>query len=239
MIRFIIVDDKLEYQNRIKRIIRQTVFSKEKRIEIKCFRKYCPELQKIIADNSQRKVYLLDIDLETNISGINIALKIREHDWDSEIIFLTCYQNYFEKVYRNICKVFDFIEKHKEMEARLTKDIKKIISQKYDISMFKYTNRQVDLQLYLKDILYIYRDTVERKLVIITSNNSFKVNKNLKEIIKELDKRFIRTHRSCVVNKEHIRLFKWNEGSFVLDNKKIVPLLSKKYKEQILKELSK
>ncbi len=236
MIKFIIVDDKIEFQNQLKKIIRKTIFNNDKKIAINCYEKYSADLQQEINDKSQRKVYLLDIDLETEISGINIALKIREKDWDSEIIFLTSHSNFFEKVYRSICKVFDFIEKYDNMEERLIKDIKKIINQKYDVKMFKYQNRQIDLQIYLKDILYIYRDTVERKLVIVTTNNRFIINKNISDMLKELDHRFIQTHRSCIANKEHITLFKWKDGCFTLDNKKDIFLLSKKYKEQIEKE---
>ena len=236
MIKFIIVDDDIKFQNNLKELIRRTTFNNEERTEISCFNTYNSDLQHLINDNSQRKVYLLDIDLQCEITGINIALKIREKDWDSEIIFLTYHNGFFEKVYRSICKVFDFIEKYDNMEKRLVKDIKKIINQKYDVKMFKYKNRQIDLQVYLKDILYIYRDTVERKLVMVTTNNKFLINKNISDMLKELDGRFIQTHRSCIANKEHITLFKWKDGCFTLDNKKDIFLLSKKYKEQIEKE---
>ena len=235
MIKFIIVDDQINYFNQIKKIIRTSNFH-NKNIELKYFKKYSRSLQQEIDDTSERKIYILDIKLADSISGINIALKIRKDDWDSEIIFLTSHHNYFEKVYRNIYKVFDFIEKDNHMSERLTKDITDIINQKYDVKMFKYSNRQIDLQVYLKDILYIYRDTIERKLVIVTTHSNFLVNKNISDIIQNLDERFIQTHRSCIANKEHITLFKWKDGCFTLDNKKDIFLLSKKYKEQIEKE---
>ncbi len=235
MIKFIIVDDDEEFQNNLKNIILKTAIKNNQLIEINCFKKYNSSLQKIMDDNSQRKIFILDIDLKSKLTGINIALKIRENDWDSEIIFLTCYENLFEKVYRNIYKVFDFIEKHKNMEKRLIKDINTILKKKYDVKMYKYSNRAIDLQIYLKDILYIFRDTTERKLVMVTTNNKFLINKSISSILKDLDKRFVKTHRSCIANIEHVNLFKWNEGSFILDNKKKVYLLSKKYKEEILK----
>ena len=234
MIKFIIVDDEKDDQEKFKNIICKVAFNEP--IEIKCFKGYNKELQKIIDDKSQRKIFLLDIKLKSSISGINIAIKIRENDWDSEIIFLTNHDNLFEKVYRNIYKVFDFIEKFDNMEKRLLKDLRDILNQEYDTKMFKYSTRQVDLQLYLKEILYIYRDTFERKLVIVTKNNKFLVNKTITDIIEELDPRFAIVHRSCIVNKKHVCLFKWNEGSFILDNNEEVFLLSKRYKKKIKKE---
>ena len=235
MIRFIIVDDNEEFQSNLKNIILKTAIKNNQVIEISCFKKYSSSLQKIIDDNSQRKIFIMDIDLKSKLRGINIALKIREKDWDSEIIFLTSYEKMFEKVYRNIYKVFDFIEKYKNMEKRLIKDINAILKQKYDVKMYKFSNRAIDLQIYLKDILYIFRDTSERKLVMVTTNNKFLINKSISSILKDLDKRFVKTHRSCIANIEHINLFKWNKGSFILDNKEEVFLLSKKYKEDIIK----
>ena len=236
LIKFIIVEDSEKDQKNLKKIIRKITFNSEKSIEIKCFYKYSKDLQKLINDKSERKIYLLDIDLNSEITGINIALKIRENDWDSEIIFLTNHDQYFEKVYRSIYKVFDFIEKFDNMSNRLTNDIINILNKEYDTKMFKYSNRQIDLQIYLKDILYIYRDTSERKLVIVTTSNRFMVNKNINEIINELDSRFKIVHRSCIVNQSRVILYKWNEGSFVLDNNEEVFLLSKKYKYLIRKE---
>lgn len=236
VIKFVIVDDKEEMQDQLKSIIRKSIFATDHSVEIKCFKKYNANLEKIIKDKSQRTIYLLDIDLDCETTGIDIALKIRQYDWDSEIIFLTCHDKYFEKVYRSIYKVFDFIEKFDNMTSRLTKDIQEILKQDYDTKMFRYSNRQIDLQLYLKDIMYIYRDTHERKLVIVTTNNQFMINKNIIDIIDELDNRFKQVHRSCIVNTNRVNLYKWNNGSFILDNKEEVFMLSKNFKDQIKNE---
>lgn len=236
MIRFVIVDDKEDMQNELKSIIRKSTFNIDQSIEIKCFKNHNNELKKIIEDTSMRTIYLLDIDLNSEITGINIAQKIRVKDWNSEIIFLTYHDKYFEKVYRSIYKVFDFIEKFDNMNKRLTTDIKKILLQNYDVSMYKYSTRQIDLQIYMKDILYIYRDTDERKLVIITTSNTFMINKTISEILEELDDRFAQVHRACIVNRQHVHLYKWNDGYFILDNKDKVYMLSKKFKENVKKE---
>ena len=216
MIRFIIVDDEVDMQKRMKNIILKETFNLKEEIEIKYFNKYNDELQNIIDDQSIRTIYLLDVDLNDKIDGISIALKIRKNDWNSEIIILTYHDDYFERVYRNIYKVLDFIEKYKNMEERLSSDIKDVLNQDYDVNMFKYSTNQVDLQIYNKDILYIYRDTQKRKLVIVTTHNIF--------------------HRACIVNTKHVNLYKWNDGSFILDNNEEIFLLSKKYKNNIKKE---
>ncbi len=233
MIRFIVVDDDVKMQHEIKKIINTITFSNKNSIVIKNYKGDCSKLENDIADKSQRTIYLLDIDLNSEITGISIAQMIRKHDWDSEIIFLTNHDQYFEKVYRSIFKIFDFIEKFDHMNIRLTNDIETILKQDYDTKMFKYSNRHIDMQIYLKDILYISRDTSTRKVMIVTTKNKFLINKSIASIKQQLDQRFILVHRSCIVNKNHVNVFKWNEGSFILDNNEEVFLLSKKYKCQL------
>ena len=77
----------------------------------------------ILRENKYHKIYLLDIELANNASGIQIAKKIREKDWDSQIIFMTNHDKMFETVYRSVYQVFDFIEKFHEFDKRLENDI--------------------------------------------------------------------------------------------------------------------
>ena len=234
MVKIIIVEDDEKDQKLIKKIINPFCFKYNDSIKPIIYKRYTPSLLKEIEDLSEKKIYILDICLNGKFTGIDIATKIREKDWDSEIIFLTNHSNYEQKVYNNIFKVFRFIEKFDNMEDRLNECIDIILKKKNDKGVFKYKNNQIDLRIYLKDILYIYRDKDERKLVIKTTNNSFLVNITLDEILKELDERFKKVHRSCIVNTERVNKFDWKKGKFILDNSEEVELLSKKYKEEVL-----
>ena len=99
---FIVVEDDKKTQETIKDVLRRVIISKDNTINIKYFTKYTSELKTIIDDNSTRKVYIMDIELETKTSGIEIAKMIREKDWESEIIFLTSHDKMFETVYRSL-----------------------------------------------------------------------------------------------------------------------------------------
>lgn len=234
MVKFVVVEDNIEFQNIICEVIDKTIFKTENEYSIEKYNKYCCDLRKSIVDCAIQKVYILDIDLGHSCSGLDIAKEIRKCDWDSEIIFISSHDKMFETVYRNIFKVFDFIEKFISLEDRLTKDLKIIVSKKADYGKFYYCNSKIDMQIYYKDITYIYRDTAERKLVIKTSNNKFLLNKSILEISKELDERFQQVHRACIVNKDRVNLFNWSKGYFVLDNGEKVDLCSKSFKENIL-----
>ena len=158
---------------------------------------------------------------------------IRETDWDSEIIFITNHDKMFETAHRNVFEVFDFIEKYHELEKRLTNDIKIILTKNIDKKIFSYKGRNMDLQLYLHSIRYIYRDKEDRKVVIVTDSSSFYINLGVKEILSMLDERFKMVHRSCIVNTDFVESYDWNNSVVILKDGTKVNYLSKKYKKDV------
>ncbi len=230
MLKIIIVEDEEEMQKRIKLIVMKALFSKNIEFQTYIFKNYNEELKKLINDNSQPKIFLLDIELKRSISGIDIANIIRKEDWESEIVFLTNHDKMFEKVYRTIYKVFDFIEKYHDFDNRLLKVLKIIVSNGHDNAMLKITNKNMTLQLYYKDILYITRDTIERKLIIYTTTNKFSLLMPISKCLENLDGRFKMVHRACIINSDRVAKYNWNKKSFVLENGAEIFLLSKKYK---------
>lgn len=235
LISFIVVEDDKATQTIIKDVLRKVVISKDNTIDIKYFTKYSEDLKKIIDDNSCRKVYIMDIELETKVSGIEIAKMIREKDWESEIIFITSHDKMFETVFRSVYLVFNFIEKFYNMESRLTKDIELIFQKNFDNKMLCVTNRNVDLQIFYRAITYITRDKEERKVLIHTDKQVYKVNMNLADIINLLDSRFVQTHRSCITNRQRVHEWNWPKSYFILDNGQKIDYLSKKYKKEVEK----
>ncbi len=235
MTSFIVIEDDKKTQETIKEVLRRVVISKDHNINIKYYTKYSKELREIINDTSHRKVYIMDIELETKTSGIDIAKMIREIDWESEIIFITSHDKMFETVYRSIYEVFDFIEKFYNMEDRLEKDIELIFKKNFDNKMLTVSNRNVDLQIFYRSITYITRDKEERKVIIHTDSNIFKLNMNLSDISQLLDDRFIQSHRSCIVNRQRVHEWNWPKSYFILDTGEKVDYLSKKFKKEVEK----
>ncbi|MCI8467242.1 MAG: response regulator [Bacilli bacterium] len=233
MTSFIVVEDDKKTQETIKDVLRRVIISKDNTINIKYFTKYTSELKTIIDDNSTRKVYIMDIELETKTSGIEIAKMIREKDWESEIIFITSHDKMFETVYRSVYQVFNFIEKFYDMEKRLEKDIELIFQKNFDNKMLCISNRNVDLQIFYRAITHITRDKEERKVLVHTDTNVFKLNMNLNDIVNLLDDRFIQVHRSCIANRQRVHEWNWPKNYFLLDNGGKVEYLSKKYKKEV------
>lgn len=230
MVSFIVVEDDKKMQEKIRDIIIKTTFETDVKFDIKMFDHYDSNLKNIIDNLSEIKIYILDIQLSTGISGLQIAKKIRDNDWENEIVFITNHDRMFEEVYRTVYNVFAFIEKFHNFEPRLKRTIKKLLNKKYDNKIFKYHGRNIDLEVYYHNILYVYRDTDERKLVIKTTTNTYIISMSLQDILKELGPRFKQVHRSCIANTDYIESYNWKEGYFKLTTGEKVPYLNKSYR---------
>lgn len=233
MVKFIVVDESPKYVKRIEKVIREVVMDDK---EVLVCSKLDTVLKKEIGNLDCKKVYILEIELGSNVSGISIAKLIRKVDYDSEIIFITNHDQMFESAHRNVHKIYDFIEKFHNFDRRLEKDLKEITNKKCDGKVFHFESNQVKRDIYFKNILYIYRETEERKLIIVTPNNKYRVNMTIKEIQDSLDERFVRCHRSCIYNKTRVEEKNYKEGYFTLDTGEKVYMLSKKYKDVFVGE---
>ena len=233
MIKIIVVEDEKETQLTIKNLLRKMDFLKDEEIKVEYFTKYTNALKEVILDKEERKIYILDIELDSKVSGIDIARFIRDNDWDSEIIFITNHDKMFETAYRSVYEVFDFIEKFHDLEQKLKKDLKAIFKKNFDNKMFKFESRNLNLQIFYRSITYLYRDTEERKLIINTDKTSYAIYMNVQDSLKYLDNRFLMVHRACVVNMDCVEEFNWSKGYFVLNTGEKVHLLSRKYKKEV------
>lgn len=232
MTKIIIVEDEKEIQLNLKKILRETDFMKDE-LKVEYYSKFTNELKSTIKDTTERKIYIMDIELETKVSGIDIAKYIREIDLESEIIFITSHDKMFETAYRSVYEIFDFIEKFHNMESRLKKDLKIIYKKNFDNKMFKFSSRNVDIQIFYRSITHLTRDKESRKLIIYTDKTNYAVNLNVVDSVSYLDDRFKIVHRACIVNTDRVQVYNWSKGYFVLDNGTKVHMLSKKFKKEI------
>lgn len=232
MVKFIIVEDEKEYQATYKKIIDKIMFRNDTIYEIQCYEGYTQTLQNLIKDPADSKIFIMDVEVKGKKSGIDIAREVRKNDWDSEIIFVTSHDKMFDTIYENLFKIFAFITKFHGMEKDLTEKISLIINRKYDNSKFFYTNGQSELQIFTKDIIYIYRETSTRKLMIKTTSGEYAINMTLQDALAKLDNKFRQVHRACIVNDDFVQEYNWGQGYFTLSNGETVYMCSKNFKNK-------
>lgn len=217
----------------VRKVVSELDFLYDDELKLVHFNKLSCELKEEIRKCDDKKVYIININLVNKLSSFNLTEYIRKYDWNSEIIILKDNDAILENCWNSIRRVFDIIDCNNNYESLMKDDIKLICSHSCKEKKFSFKNRDIHLNIYFEKILYIYRDTGERKVMIVTDNNVYNLNIGLKDTFYLLDKRFRQVHRACVVNTMRTEKFDWSNNSFTLDNGEEVNMLSKHYKDNV------
>lgn len=233
MINFILCDDCIGDLERASGIVDDFMMANNWNYKKHLFSDYDDDFLKVISNTMTDKVYILDMELPSR-SGIDIARLIRNRDRNSIIIFLTGYKDFGDILLKNDFSFLSFINKFENMEKRLKKslnEVLKILNKKCEICINE--SGRV-LRFSPQDILYITKDSVERKTVIKTDCNEFKVNFSLASLKNFLNSSFVQTHRCCIINKERVMEYNKRARLIIFDNGESINLVSRDFKGEII-----
>lgn len=233
MINFIVCDDIKKYRVLIENVIDKYMMKNKLEYKTHIFKDYDEDFLKIVNSKLSFKVYILDIETPTR-SGIDIARIIRHKDVDSILIFLTGHQELSPVIMKNDFLFLSFINKFDNCESRLYETIEKALKMFKVRKVIRFKDNGVQYSIPLDDILYITRDSIERKCIIVTDYNEFKVGKNLNELEKMLNDDFVKTHRACFMNKKRISSFNKSKRFVVFDNGKTSDLISTRFDKELI-----
>ena len=151
-------------------------------------------------DNNKIDVLLLDINLKSNKSGLDLAEEIRKKNKDVYLIFTTAHLEYAMVAYKY--KTFDYIPKPITYD-RLEDTIKRLFDDIYGLPK-KYI--RIDNKNTLVDeaeIQYIRREGM--KLVFHTANRDYEAYSSFNKIQESLPENFVRCHKSFIANINNIK----------------------------------
>ena len=233
MINFIICDDVKQYQEKVEHIVDSYMMKNKLEYKTHVFSDYDNDFLKIVESKLSFKVYILDIEAPTR-SGIDIARIIRNKDVDSVLIFLTGHQELGHVVMKNDFLFLSYINKFDDCENRLTQALDKALKMFKIKSIIRFKDNGVVYTIAQDDILYITRDSIDRKCIIVTDYNEFKVNKSLMELEEMANDNFIKTHRACLMNTKRILSFSKSQRKVVFDNGMTSDLISTRFNKELI-----
>lgn len=229
MINFIICDDNKKYRDKVSSIVDKFMMKNKFHYEKHFFEDYDDSFLKIVEQNMSSKIYILDIEMPSR-SGIDVARIIRKYDINSMIIFLTGHNELIESVIKNDFLFLSFINKFDNCDERLEKSLSSCMKLLGTKKYLRIKDGGVLYTFAYDDILYITRDSVGRKSIIVTDYSEFKLGLPLTDIEKMLYGNFIRTHRSCIINANRAVLLDKSKKIIRFDNNLEIDLISKKIK---------
>lgn len=225
----LICDDQIEYLEKVREVIRN--WSREKRVKVKVASNLSAEEIIKAANFDKYHLAFLDIEME-EMSGIELAKKLKEINTDISIAFVTNYDSYVYEAFE--IEVLQYIYKN-----NLTRQVPKVLDRvqkrwQEKQGMFYYSVRRTPCSIRFDEIYYM--EVQGRKMYLHTEDETIEFSGRIKDVIKELpDDSFIQCYRSYIVNLNKIKKIQYN--TITLDNGNTVPFSEKLRKELKEKQL--
>ena len=232
MIKFVVYDDEIEYRKMIKNSINNVMSNLDIDYKIEEFATYNSKMMTTIDDDSM-KIYIMDIQIPNGVSGIDVARKVRIKDWNSIIILVTAYNELGYEALKAQIMLLDFISKFNDCSNQLNRVIKKAVSKIDNKKVLIFESSDMTYRVYTDDIIYILKDSVERKSIIKTDYNEIVVNQTITNLLNMLDSRFFLSHRSCIINTDKVDVIDWKNNIIHFKNGEEIDYLARDKKKEL------
>lgn len=170
------------------------------------------EVLKYLEKNKvDRALYLLDINLNADINGIELADKLKERDFNGKFVFVTSHSEMVFLTFKYKLEALDYILK--DDSKGLQKRVIEVINACNDL----FNRSGVDNEAYyqvktgnhvrsirVRDILFFESSVVPHKVIVHLLDGQFEFYSTVKELEFENDA-FFRCHKSYVVNVNNIK----------------------------------
>lgn len=232
MINFIIVDDNKKFLEIMVNVVTKVMMKNKFIYKTYSFTEYDNGFFDVMNSDMSNRIYILDIETR-EASGIDIARKIRKRDVDSVIIFATVHAEAGLVLLKDDLMFLNFLCKFDDFENKLYSSVCKALEFIHHKLSIKFNDRGTIYNVPIQDILYITKESGDRKSTIKTCNDSYRVNLSLKELSDMSCDSLVQTHRCCFVNMDNVRVFDRKKNVILFDNGEVIDLVSDKYKKGI------
>ena len=229
MLNFVLCDDNINILNRFSKML-NLIFTNNELDGRIVLATQNPDDIITYVNNNPVDVLILDINLKSQTSGIDIANKIRKINKKIYIIFATGHLEYLILAYK--CKTFDYLPKPISMEnlettvLRLFDDVNE---NKTNKNFIKINNSNTIIN---SDLIY-YIEKNKTKIVFKTKDAEYSTYSSFNQIKDALPSSFIRCHKSYIVNTKNVESIENNTIHFDKTNN-VVCSIGQVYKKNFL-----
>ncbi len=170
-------------------------------------------------------LYFLDIDLHSEVNGLILAEKIRQHDPRGFIVFITVHSEMTLMTFQYKVEALDFVVKDDftQIRNRICECMANAIEKYKNVTRGggrTFTVNRGGYQQILKydDVLYFETSLGEHKIIVHTENKSVEFLGTIKKMEEDAGEDFIRCHQSYLVNRNKIKEINYRERIITLKN---------------------
>lgn len=226
MLKFIVCEDKEEDLTSTIQTITKVMMNYDIEYKIQKFYRYSKELEAVINEPFDTKIYLLDIELPV-VGGLEIASKIREVDDRSHVVFVTAHPECKNDIFFSRLEAIDYISKQYKYQERVEGTIKYIINKLLRNKTLTFNYNHTTYKVLYRNITYIEKDpTVSRCIIHFVNDKPKKTTMTISSLEKELSPAFYRSHKACLVNLENITEIDYPNSTIYFKNGASTNLLS-------------
>ena len=232
MLNFVICDDNKNILDKFSVILENIFIKHNYEAEVGFATSNVNNLLKYVNENKVN-VLILDINLKSNKTGLEIASEVRKKNKNTYFIFTTAHLEYAMLAYK--FKTFDYLAKpvtYERLEdtiVRLFEDINGVPKRYIKIDN---KNSIIDEN----DVLYIKRDGM--KLIYHTKNQDYETYSSFNKIQDKIPANFVRAHKSYIVNIDNISNVD-SVSNLIYFDKDISCDIGPKYKKNFMEAINK
>lgn len=226
MLNFVLCDDNLVIVNKLKEMLEFLFVKHDIEAKVTFTSDNSIDVLDFIANNHV-DVIILDINLNSNISGLELAKRVRKNNKGVYIIFSTGHLEYSLIAYS--VKTFDYLPKPITIERLEVTLLRLLEDVKFSNKKFIYIDNKTLINY--SEINYIKKDGM--KLVFCTDSHKYETYNSFSKIQSILPDNFIRCHKSYIANADNISNINTNKNIILFKND-LSCEIGPKYKNNLL-----
>lgn len=226
MMKVFICEDNRVQKEKLENIIKNIIIIENYDMNLQLSTDDPFEIINYLKSNNTSGLYFLDVDLHSDINGIQLAEKIRDYDPRGFIVFITTHaeMSYLTFLYK--VEAMDYIIKdnYNNIQQRINECIKNAHN--------KYSSKLSDLQktfsikvadkiinVALNEIIFFETSSIIHKVILHCESRQIEFYSKMKEIEDKLPDNFFRCHNSFIINKDKIKeIDKKNRIAYMIDD---------------------
>lgn len=187
-------------------------------------------LDYISISQTKNNIYFLDIELQEEKSGIDLAEQIHEIDSNGQIVFVTSYQQFALLTYQRRINVLDYILKSlspTELQKRITDTLSQAAE---NLLLFSETKKElftykIGTHIYninINDIYYLSTLPHSHDLALVTYDGSSYFRETIKNVAVNYPS-LIKVSQACLINPRNIHDINLKNRTILFPNNDSVP----------------
>lgn len=231
MIPIYICEDNIEHLKAIQKTVENYILIQEYDMQITCISTTPKTILSHLNPSMPLSIYFLDIDLNSNIDGVELAQKIRQFDPIGYIIFITAHADKWRMTFEYKIAAFDFIPKlpAKNLAHRICECLK-TAWERYSLltpSVKKTLPLIINGRRIYHDIdnlLFFEVSKDSHRIIIYTEDSCFSCSGTLSSLEGLLPEYFFRCHRGFIANLHKVSYFDEKQNRLYFSNQIFCPV---------------